>query len=358
MSLLAHMPVLYRPRMTLPMPTPRRCLHLIALGLLLGAATQAAAAPACPSSDLKVFAQAFASSPELQQAFTAVPLVEQRPITDERGREVTARYKLTGDTRHLLTRLAPKAQAEAGLQTFWEGNTLVVNDPLGDVVQAFVFEQGACWQLVRVEQWSMDQLLTHNAPAGESALQRQMRKADLFLGYGGREQYPLTAYFFELGQRILLDAARHGSPKAAVQAVSLGYSGMAPALKPGEPEELLLPYAKTDAEAALMLSMYYCDPVGDGSITQCQQPRKSEELVLRTARELDSGSAFYYLGSGYTDGQWGVTDRPRALACHQEALKRGDLHSLWPLTWWSKKNEMPASGAQCLEPSAPAQAGS
>ena len=31
MSLLAHMPVLYRPRMTLPMPTPRRCLHLIAL---------------------------------------------------------------------------------------------------------------------------------------------------------------------------------------------------------------------------------------------------------------------------------------------------------------------------------------
>ncbi|NBF04816.1 hypothetical protein GV819_21250 [Pseudomonas sp. Fl5BN2] len=349
MSPIAHMPLLNHLRMPLPMPTARHCLRLIALSLLLGGGTQAAAAPACPSNDLKTFAQAFASSPQLQQAFSASPLVEQRPVTDDRGREVTARYKLTGDIRHLLTRLDPKAQAEAGLQTFWEGQTLVVNDPQGDVVQAFVFEQGACWQLVRVEQWSMDELLTRSAPAGESALQRQMRKADLFLGYGGREQYLLTTYFFELGQRILLDAARHGSPKAAVQAVSLGYSGMAPALKPGEPEELLLPYAKTDAEAALMLSMYYCDPLGDGSVTECQQPRKSEELVLRTARELDSASAYHYLGSGYADGQWGVTDKARALACHQEALKRGDLHSLWALTWWTKKNEMPASGAQCLE---------
>lgn len=352
------MPLLYRLRMTLPMPTARHVLHLIALSLLLAGGSQAAAAPACPSSDLKTFAQAFATSAELQQAFSATPLVEQRPVTDDRGREVTARYKLTGDTRHLLTLLDPKAQAEAGLQTFWEDQTLVVNDPMGDTVQAFVFEQGACWQLVRVEQWSMDELLTRNAPAGESALQRQMRKANLFLGYGGREQYPLTAYFFELGQRILLDAARHGSPVAAVQAVSLGYSGMAPALKPGEPEELLLPYAKTDAEAALMLSMYYCDPLADGSVTECQQPRKSEDLVLRTARELDSASAYYYLGSGYAEGKWGTADQPRALACYQEAIKRGDLNSLWPLTWWTQKNQTPASGAQCLEPSAPAQAGS
>lgn len=333
-----------------PMPALRHLLRPLCAALLLGAAAQVAqaAAPACPSSDLPTFLQAFASSPQLQQAFTDSPLIEQRPGRDEYGREITTRHKLTGDTRHLLTLLDPKAQARAGLQSFWESQTLVVHDPQGDVLQAFVFQQGACWQLVRVEQWSMDGLLDQDAPANETALQRQMRKADLFLGYGGREQYLLTKYFFELGQQLLLDAARHGSAKAAVQAVSLGYSGMAPALKPGEPEELLLPYAATDAEAALMLSMYYCDPLGDGSVNECQQPRKSEELVLRTARELDSADAYYYLGSGYAEGKWGTTDGPRALACYREAIKRGDLNSLRPLTWWTKKGETPAAGAQCL----------
>lgn len=338
------------------MPALRHLLRPLLAALLLGAATQAAqaAAPACPSSDLPTFAKAFASSPELQQAFTDSPLIEQRPSHDEYGREITTRHKLTGDTRHLLTLLDPQAQARAGLQAFWESQTLVVHDPLGDVVQAFVFQQGACWQLVRVEQWSMDGLLNQDAPANESALQRQMRKADLFLGYGGREQYLLTQYFFELGQQLLLDAARHGSATAAVRAVSLGYSGMAPELKPGEPEELLLPYAQTDAEAALMLSMYYCDPRGDGSVNECQQPRKSEELVQRTARELDSADAYYYLGSGYAEGKWGTTDGPRALACYREAIKRGDLNSIRPLTWWTKKGQTPAGEAQCLPATAPA----
>lgn len=332
------------------MPALRHLLRPLCAALLLGAAAQLAqaAAPACPSSDLPTFLQAFASSPQLQQAFTDSPLIEQRPGRDEYGREITTRHKLTGDSRHLLTLLDPQAQARAGLQTFWESQTLVVHDPQGDMLQAFVFQQGACWQLVRVEQWSMTGLLDQDAPANETALQRQMRKADLFLGYGGREQYLLTKYFFELGQQLLLDAARHGSAKAAVQAVSLGYSGMAPALKPGEPEELLLPYTATDAEAALMLSMYYCDPLGDGSVNECQQPRKSEELVLRTARELDSADAYYYLGSGYAEGKWGTTDGPRALACYREAIKRGDLNSLRHLTWWTKKGETPAAGAQCL----------
>ncbi|WP_256674705.1 hypothetical protein [Pseudomonas sp. LD120] len=332
------------------MPLARHLLCLITLGLSLasGAQTAMAAAPACPSNDLPTFLRAFASSPQLQQAFTDSPLIEQRPARDEYGREITTRHKLTGDTRHLLSLLDPQAQARAGLQSFWESQTLVLHDPMGDVVQAFVFQQGACWQLVRVEQWSMTGLLDQDAPANETALQRQMRKADLFLGYGGREQYLLTGYFFDLGQQLLLDAARHGSAKAAVQAVSLGYSGMAPALKPGEPEELLRPYAPTDAEAALMLSMYYCDPLGDGSVNKCQQPRKSEELVLRTARELDSATAYYYLGSGYAEGQWGTADGPRALACYQEAIKRGDLNSIRPLTWWTKKGETPAAGAQCL----------
>ncbi|WP_426192989.1 hypothetical protein [Pseudomonas sp. NFXW11] len=322
----------------------------IALGLLLGASAQAslADAPACPSNDLPTFVQAFAASPELQQAFIATPLVEQRPVLDDRGREVTARYKLTGDNRHLLTLLDAKAQAQAGLHSFWDDKTLVVNDPLGDVVQAFVFERAACWQLVRVEQWSMDGLLDRQAPANESALQRQMRKADLFLGYGGREQYPLTTYFFELGQRILLDAAHKGSAKAAVQAVSLGFSGMAPELKPGEPEQLLLPYAQNDVEAALMLSMYYCYPQVDTDAESCQNPGKSEAILQRIAREQDSASAYHYLGSFYAEGRWGKADPVKALDCHQQALKRGDLESLWPMTWWTRKGEMPAAGGRCL----------
>lgn len=321
-------------------------LLLAVLGLLFGSAAQAGPV-ACPSQDLPTFAQAFADSPELQQTFTQSPLIEQRPVYDDQGREVTTWHKLTGDNRSLLALLSPKAQARAGLQTRWEGQTLVVHDALGDVVQAFVFEQGACWQLVRIEQWSMDGLLDQKAPVAETALQRQQRKADLFLGYGGREQYLLTGYFFELGQRILLDAARHGSAKAAVQAVSLGYSGMAPELKPGEAEELLLPYAQTDADAAVMLSMYYCDPAGDGA--GCQNPAQAEATVMQALRKLDSGMLYDTLGDALANNRWGTRDEARAVACYQQALQRGYLPSLSSLTWRTRKGQLPATQVQCLE---------
>lgn len=335
-----------------PMPVSRHLLRQLFVCLLFGTTAQVvqAAAPTCPSSDLPTFVRAFATDPELQLAFSDSPLVEQRLVYDDFGRVATTRHKLTGDNRHLLALLDPKAQARSGLQTFWEDHTLVVHDPQGDVVQAFVFERSACWQLTRIEQWSMDGLLDQQAPADETALQRQSRKADLFLAYGGREQYPLTVYFFELGQRILVDAARHGSAKAAVQAVSLGYSGMAPELKPGEAEELLLPYAQADADAAVMLSMYYCDPKGDGSFESCVNPGKAEATVLQALHKLDSGMLYDILADALSSGRWGTTDKARALACYKEAIQRDHLSALGTLTRLTAEG-LPAQEAQCLEAS-------
>ncbi|WP_085596186.1 MULTISPECIES: hypothetical protein [unclassified Pseudomonas] len=323
---------------------------LAALGLVLACAAQGLRAEpvACPSADLPTFAQAFASSPELQQAFSRSPMVEQRVVYDERGRAITIRHKREGAERPQLTLLAPQAQAWSGLQTFWEGETLVVHDAQGDVVQAFVFEKDSCWQLVRVEQWSMGDLLDQKATPGETEVQRQVRKAELFLDYGAREQYPLTTYFFELGQRILLDAARHGSANAAVQAVSLGYSGMAPELKPGEPEKLLLPYAQSDAEAALMLSMYYCDPHANGPEEGCQDPVKAEAVVMQALRKLDAGVLYNTLASALASGRWGTRDPDRAVACYQQALQRDYLPSLSPLTWSTSQGQLPKQPVQCL----------
>lgn len=332
------------------MPTALNTLGLALLGLLIGAGPQVAMAsqPACPSSDLPTFVKAFAVSPELQRAYSASPMIEQRPAYGDHGYGITTRHKVPAASAQALALLDPKVQAKAGLQTFWDdGRSLVVHDALGDVLQVFVFEQQSCWTLARVEQWSLGGLLDERAPANETPLQREVRKASLFEGYGSVEQYPLTAYFFELAQRIDLHAADNGSADGATRAVVLGYSGMSPELEPNRIEALLQTYAESDVEAKLLLADFYCTRGNQTSEQKCLAPLLAESTTVQAAKQFDSAQAYSALAYGYS-GRWGNTDLPRSLACLKEAADRQNLEAVGSLASYAKKGQVPQPGVSCL----------
>ena len=244
--------------------------------------------------------------------------------------------------------------ALAGLRTFWiDKRSLVVHDTLGDVLQVFVFQQLPCWTLVRVEQWSLQGLLDERVPANETPVQRELRKADLFEGYGGVELYPLTAYFFELAQRIDLHAADNGSADGATRAVILGYSGMSPELEPARIESLLSTYAESDVEAKLLLADFYCFRGNPVSERKCQAPRQAEDTVIQAARQFDTGMAYATLAYGYSEGRWGTADLPRALACLKEAADRQEPSVLESLVRYAKEGQVPQPGGSCLQAPAP-----
>lgn len=338
------------------MPSPFNTLSLALLGLLISLAPPAlmAAESGCPSGDLPSFVQAFASSPELQKTYTRSPLIEQRPAYGDQGYGVTTLHKVPAASAASLALLDPKVQAKAGLQTFWiDKRSLVVHDSLGDVLQVFVFQQLPCWTLVRVEQWSLQGLLDERAPANETPLQRELRKADLFEGYGAVELYPLTTYFFELAQRIDLHAADNGSAAGATRAVILGYSGMSPEVEPARIESLLSTYAESDVEAKLLLADFYCFRGNQVSERKCQAPRQAEDTVTQAARQFDTGMAYATLGYGYSEGLWGTTDLPRALSCFKEAADRHEPSVLQNLVHYAKEGQVPQPGVSCLQAPAP-----
>lgn len=325
-------------------------LKLFGLMLCTAVSTSALAAePSCPSEDLPTFVKAFSVSPELQKAYTATPVTEQRVAYDDRTYPITTRHKVPALKPGALALLDPEAQAKAGLKTFWvDEGMLVVHDTLGDVLQAFVFKKNTCWNLVRFEEWSVESLLNEHVPANETALEREIRKADIYQGYGSRETYLLTQYFFVLAQLIQLHAAEQGSSVGATRAISLAYSGMSPEMAPALIEKLLLTHADKDERAANMLSFFYCDRGDTEYQGPCQDPGKAEETLIRAVKKLDSGTLYATLGYNLRNDTWGKRDMPRGLACLQEAAKRGHDESLGTLAHIIKMGEVPQPGATCL----------
>ncbi|POA28005.1 hypothetical protein C1884_25125 [Pseudomonas sp. GW460-R15] len=305
--------------------------------------------PTCPSEDLPTFVKAFSVSPELQKTYTATPVTEQLPAYDEKSYPVVIRRKLFDLKPDALALLDPQAQAKAGLKTFWVDEvTLAVHDELGNVLQAFVFEKNTCWNLMKIEQWSVEGLLNEHVPANETPLEREVRKASIYERYGSREEFPLTQYFFVLAQQIDLHAAEQGSVAGATRAIALSYSEMSPEMEPALIEKLLLTHADNDELATMLLASFYCDR-GDPSYSgPCQDLPKAKETLVRGVRKLDSAQLYALLGSHYTGDTWGKPDMPRGLACYQEAATRQDAESLGVLARLAQRGEVPQPGATCL----------
>ncbi|WP_347904355.1 hypothetical protein [Pseudomonas purpurea] len=325
-------------------------LKLFGLMLCTAVSTPALAAePGCPSEDLPTFVKAFSVSPELQKTYTATPVTEQRVAYDDKAYPITLRHKVLALKPGALALLDSEAQAKAGLKTFWVDDvTLVVHDTLGDVLQAFVFKKNTCWNLVRFEEWSVESLLNEHVPANETALEREVRKADIYQGYGSRETYLLTQYFFVLAQLIDLHAAEQGSSEGATNAIRLGYSGMSPEIAPALIEKLLLTHADKDETAAGMLSYFYCDRGNTEHQGPCQDPGKANETLIMAIKKFDSGALYASLAYNLMDENRGKPDMPRGLACLQEAAKRGHDESLGTLARMIKMSDVPQPGATCL----------
>ncbi len=114
---------------------------------------------ACPSSDFSAFLAAFAEDPAVQRAWTRFPL-EQLVVVDGVDEPTPVERSLTREqaTFPLLPDAAQRIadslnlhveDAEAGRKR------VVLAKPDTDWTVTYIFVQDGCWQLVRIEDWSL-----------------------------------------------------------------------------------------------------------------------------------------------------------------------------------------------------------
>lgn len=273
---------------------------LLAL-LLMSVGVQAA--PTCPSQDFTTFFNAFAESAELQRGFTGQALREQGMPADLAQLSL-ARVVANGQVREIVL-----------------PDRVYLRDQRGEVLQAFIFEQAACWTLERFEDWSASiaGASVDKTRRGQRALLRGKDYERMGLDADG----PLDQQLFVAALNSYLDAAAQGSAEGAYSAAAISLSGMAPSLPFERLERLMLTASATVPEAALLLANFYCD---EGAArppdNTCRHPRKALS-ALRQAAALGLGTAFNELGSVYARGEIAPVQPARSLACYTEAVAHG-----------------------------------
>ncbi|PTC16606.1 hypothetical protein C0J26_30485 [Pseudomonas baetica] len=118
-----------------------------------------------------------------------------------------------------------------------------------------------------------------------------------------------------------LDGARKGSAQAAVAAAGISLSGQAPRLENAKILDLFIQASTSIPDAGLALSRFYCDEGEYDYERPCTNPEKSI-ATLESAAQRGSTKALLRLGEVYETGNVVPSDRPRAMACYQEAQKK------------------------------------
>ncbi|NER63819.1 sel1 repeat family protein [Pseudomonas sp. MAFF212427] len=274
---------------------------MLLAGVLASALAQAA--PSCPSRDFNTFVTAFAEDAELQQAFTAPALIEQ------------------GLPAGLQPLSMAQALANGLVRDVVLPDRVYLRDLRGELLKAFIFEQGACWTLARVEDWAPT-LAAEPVADGERG-QRARLRGNAYERMGLDADGPLDQQLFVAALNSYLDAAAQGSARGAYAAAAISLSGMAPRLTNARLEHLLRTSAATVPEAALLLANFYCDE-GDPRPPDniCRHPHNALK-ALRQAAALGSGAAFNELGSVYARGEIAPAQPARSLACYTAAVAHG-----------------------------------
>lgn len=151
-------------------------------------------------------------------------------------------------------------------------------------IKVYSFQQGACWQLNGIEDWSVDeqQLQAVQRPGLTQAQAICAAKASIFLSLGSPEQYSLTGEFYDAAEQNYVCAAASGDPQFSAMSVSLSMSGMSPNLGYALNEKLLIAAATTRPNDAQMLALFYCDG-GDSDWPQgqCKDRQKSDAVLAK-----------------------------------------------------------------------------
>jgi len=305
----------------------RGCLALLALVMSSAAFAAESGAVQCPSVNFAEFITAFTANVDTQPAFVASPVMELSVIPTGSKPRVVQRQVPTLAPRSLVE-LSADYIAQSGLSLEVQlPNYVFVRDRKGEVLKIFTFKFGDCWKLVRVEDWSLEKVLS--AQQGELRVApgaRALKRGALYDALTNESGYPADVQLYVSALDSYLDGAAQGNDQAAYSAASISLSGQAPRLDNSKIIELYTQGSRTLAQASHALSGFYCDEGEYGDPRPCADPAKSLAALKRSAAQ-GAPYALNDLGSVFQRGTLGIQDSQRALACYLAAANKGQEDS-------------------------------
>lgn len=301
-----------------------KCLALLAFGACSGAFAAQSSTVQCPSDNFADFVKEFSAKPEVQQAFIASPVIEQTVAATDSKPQVLERKSKVLDLQSLVM-LAPDSIAKSELSMQVQlPNQVIVRDHNGEVLKIFVFKHNDCWVLTRIEDWSLEAVLDAQYPKlKNSSGERALKRGALYNQLGIDTDSSSASQLYISALNSYLNGADQGSAEAAFAAAGISLSGQAPRLENGKILQLLESAAINVPEAGVALADFYCDEGNYEETRACVSPEKSLGALVSSAR-LGSPDALIQLGGAYEAGAIVSGDLPRAMACYQEADKKGN----------------------------------
>ncbi|WP_139213372.1 sel1 repeat family protein [Pseudomonas sp. ok266] len=295
---------------------------LLCWGMTSGAFASSSSTAQCPSGNFGDFVKAFSSEPEIQKAFIASPVKYVHVTADGKIPKVVER-SLGMIAADELKVLLPENAAESDLTIeIKEPNRVVVRDEAGHFLKIFVFKHSDCWALNRLEDWAIDAVMEEITQSEKLAPgELELKKGVIFDRLVNKASPESGIYLYAAVLDSYLDGARKGSAQAAVAAAGISLSGQAPRLENAKILDLFIQASTSIPDAGLALSRFYCDEGEYDYERPCTNPEKSI-AALESAAQRGSTKALLRLGEVYETGNVVPSDRPRAMACYQEAQKK------------------------------------
>lgn len=281
-------------------------------------------AASCPAEKFDEFTKLFMQNSETRQAHIKNPLVLQQ-VTVKGDQASVVSSKALDPNREVERVFALQKSNELNVEVNLP-DRVTLRDDKGASLIILLFEQDNCWELEKIEDWSLGKRIftgNINDPAAV-AIKRGVLYEHLAVETPSNSLVALYASALD----SYLYGASLGSAKAAYLAAGISLSGQAPRLPNSLIQSLLETASRSEPEAGLTLASFYCDEGELNENRPCMNPEKSLQALQDSARQGFS-TALVELGSAYVTG--GITERDplRALACFQEAKSMG-VHGLEP----------------------------
>lgn len=281
-------------------------------------------AASCPAEKFDEFTKSFIQNAETRQVHIKNPLVlQQVSVKGDQASVVSS--KALDPNREVDKVFALKKSNELNVEVSLPGR-VTLRDDKGESLIILLFEQNNCWELEKIEDWSLGKRIftdNSNDPAAVA-----IKRGGLYEHLAVETPSNSLVALYASALDSYLYGASLGSAKSAFLAAGISLSGQAPRLPNSLIQSLLETASRSEPEAGLTLASFYCD---EGELSEnrpCMNPEKSLQALQDSARQGFS-IALVELGSAYVTG--GITERDplRALACFQEAKSMG-IHGLEP----------------------------
>jgi hypothetical protein len=283
-----------------------------------------AQAASCPAENFDDFTKSFVQNTETRHTYIQKPLTLQRVVIKGDHVSVTS-SKAQEPTREVERVFALQKSNELNVEVN-SPDRVTLRDNKGESLIILLFEQNDCWELKKIEDWSLGQHLptgNTNDPAAVA-----VKRGNLYDRLAIETPSNSLVALYASALDSYLYSASLGSAKAAYLAAGISLSGQAPRLPNSLIQSLLETASRSEPEAGLTLASFYCDEGEPSDDRPCANPEKSLKALQVAARQGFS-AALVELGSAYALGEITERDPLRALACYQEAKVMG-VHGLQP----------------------------